>query len=187
MLSLSGVPEGPAVPTVTVRGFDPVAGDASAPGVAGHLPGRGWRRRRGVRGVGGGGGTAVDRAGRRRGSRPGGRAGHHAGALGFGGPGRRGAAEPWLRGGRRRGGGVVRVRHHGAPGAAPHGAARGPVRRTAFSTIWRRATSWSTASTEWRASTASHRGPLPVRPVTTSCCSTGVATASTCRWTRSRR
>ena len=149
--ALPPVPEGPSVAALTVRRFDPVAGDPArlAAGVA-RLVGEGYAvtlcaaTAAGAGAPGGDPGRAractlrcVDAApgdaGRRR---------------------RGGARHERLHPPRRQGGGALGDRRHGAPDAAPAGPARGPGRRTGSSTTSRRGASSSTASTAWPASRA---------------------------------
>ena len=183
VLSLVSVAEGPATPAVTVRGFDPVAGDPSrlASQVTGLVDGgysvtlcsptdAGAGRLSTVLAGGGRRRAAVQRRGRLA-----------------GGPGRRGAARRRLRRAGRPGGGAVRVRRHRPAHAAPTGPPAGAADRR----FLRRP-----RAGQLRRPPSARRRPLrrrddarrsAGRPATTSCSSTAAATACTCRSTRSRR
>ena len=123
---LPSAPEGPSTPSMTVRGFDPVAGDpARLAGqvsdlVGAGLPGHAVRRHRAR------GGAPLGGAGRRRACTPRRRDGgqRHARA-------RVVVAPPLerVRPARRQGGRAVRVRRHRPARAAPAGPAPGPGRR----------------------------------------------------------
>ena len=182
VLSLPTVAEGPDVPAVSGRGIGT----------------RSWRRGASLAEqlivpVGPpllGRALCFERPGRQR---PLGRAGRRGGGRLGGCPGRRaprhldrrGAAVGRLRARRPRVAVLAESDVTGRRRPAPAGRGRGPDRSTGSSTTSPRAATSSTASTASPATAAWSPGPWAVRPATTCCSSTGAATGSTSRPTRS--
>ena len=78
-----------------------------------------------------------------------------------------------------------RVRRHRSPPPSPSGPGRGPARSTGSSTTSPPEATLSTASTEWPGTAAWSPAPWVVQPATTSSSSTGGPTSCTCPPTRS--